>query len=333
MTPPLIVPVGGFLGSGKTTLILEAARRLRARNVKTAVVVNDQGGALVDHSWARTQGLPAHEVTGGCFCCRFTDLRDALHHVHDAQVIFAEPVGSCTDIANTVLRPLERFYPVAPFTVLVDDDAVNLYGHDDSDLSYLFHKQLEEADLVCLSKIDQGVPSFPAAHRISSRTGEGIDPWLADVLSSLPSTRKTIDVDYVRYGRAESALGWMNARGQFAADPPVSPAQVIGPLLDAIATRLDAASLPLIHLKAIIHAETGYVKAALSRNGGDPEIEGDLTASPSTNHHVLINLRALAEPFELERITREAAQIPAGHWLSFHIDAFRPNPPTRPALP
>ena len=39
---PVIVMVGGFLGAGKTTLILAAAQLLQRRGVRVGVVLNDQ---------------------------------------------------------------------------------------------------------------------------------------------------------------------------------------------------------------------------------------------------------------------------------------------------
>ena len=54
---PLIVIVGGFLGSGKTSLILAAARLLEQRGLRCAVILNDQGNELVDTRHADAQGL------------------------------------------------------------------------------------------------------------------------------------------------------------------------------------------------------------------------------------------------------------------------------------
>ena len=45
---PWIVIVGGFLGAGKTSLILTAAGILEKRGVRSAIVLNDQGAELVD---------------------------------------------------------------------------------------------------------------------------------------------------------------------------------------------------------------------------------------------------------------------------------------------
>ena len=116
----------GFLGAGKTTLILAAARILAERGVKCAAILNDQAGDLVDSAFVEAQGVATGEVTGGCFCCRFSDLMDSLDQVRAIApgVIFIEPVGSCTDLSATILQPLKgefgQQYRLAPLTVMVD---------------------------------------------------------------------------------------------------------------------------------------------------------------------------------------------------------------------
>ena len=61
-TPPVLAIVGGMLGAGKTSLILEAARRLSARGLRPAMVTNDQGRGLVDTALALGGGGPGGEV-------------------------------------------------------------------------------------------------------------------------------------------------------------------------------------------------------------------------------------------------------------------------------
>ncbi len=148
-TRPWIVLIGGFLGAGKTTLLLAAAKELAMRGLRSAVILNDQGEALVDTEYASLQGLATGEVTGGCFCCKFSELVRVMGKLreHSPNVIFAEPVGSCTDISATILHPLHEyseFYRVAPFTVLVDPKRAESMLRDDADpdLSFLFRKQL-----------------------------------------------------------------------------------------------------------------------------------------------------------------------------------------------
>src|SRR4029079_15264365 len=182
---PTLVIVGGLLGAGKTTLAIEAARRLTATGRRVGLVTNDQGSRLVDTALSRVAHVPVREVAGGCFCCRLSDLLRATDSLarHAPEVIFAEPVGSCLDLAATVLRPILRDeaarFRVAPLTVVVDPArAHQLADTPDSDLAYLFRHQLEEADIVCFSKADNGVAP-PAAegvagHFLSARTGAGV---------------------------------------------------------------------------------------------------------------------------------------------------------------
>src|ERR1700761_1367952 len=91
---PTIVVVGGFLGAGKTSMILSAAQRLERRGTRCAVLLNDQGIELVDTRLTELHEVAAREVTGGCFCCRFSDLVAAIESLRELrpEVIFAEPV-------------------------------------------------------------------------------------------------------------------------------------------------------------------------------------------------------------------------------------------------
>src|SRR6201996_7093012 len=193
-TKPWIVLVGGFLGAGKSTLILAAARELEKRGLRSAMVWNDQGTDLVDTRYAALSGMQSGEVTGGCFCCRLSQLIDAIDDLraYAPNVIFAEPVGSCTDLSATVLRPLLDYsdiYQLSPLTVLVDPSRARsmLAADADPDMRFLFDKQLLEADLVCFTKSDL-YPDYPeteAAHvrQLSAKSGQGVAAWLNEVLS------------------------------------------------------------------------------------------------------------------------------------------------------
>ena len=100
--------VGGFLGSGKTTAIIQAARLLVAQGKRVGIVTNDQGKYLVDTAFFRAENFPTVEVTGGCFCCNYDDLEARLRQLQQSawpDVIFAESVGSCADIVATVVKP------------------------------------------------------------------------------------------------------------------------------------------------------------------------------------------------------------------------------------
>lgn len=336
---PLLVFVGGFLGAGKTTLILAGARELERRGFRTAVILNDQGDSLVDTQLARTLGHAAGEVTGGCFCCRFSRLMqvaDELRSRHP-HVIFAEPVGSCTDISATTLQPIRGAFPgdyqLAPFTVLVDPArARTLMAPDaDADLAFLFRKQLDEADLVCFTKSDLylDTPELPgtSARHVSAKTGQGVAAWLDELLSGeLAAGGRVLDIDYEQYARAEASLAWLNLEATLELELPQSPAMMLGPLLDRLDEQLTAARIPIVHLKATDETHEGFVKAAVCANGQAPSVEGALDASPAHQHRLLVNLRAAAPPERVRRIV-EAEIERLGGVTHLRISCFQPAAP------
>ena len=286
---PWVVLVGGFLGSGKTTLILAAARELQQRGLRSAMIWNDQGQDLVDSRYAALSGVRSGEVTGGCFCCRLSQLVEAIDGLRAfaPDVIFAEPVGSCTDLSATVLRPLLEYseaYQLAPLTVLVDPlRAREMLAQDaDPDMRFLFTKQLQEADLVCFTKSDlyPDHPELGLAHarRLSSKAGQGIAAWLNEVLSgTIAGGDQVLEIDYAEYARAEASLAWLNLRALFEPEQMVSPAMLLGPLLDDLDRALTAAKIPIAHLKAIVTSTAGFLKAAICGNGQEPIVEGTWT--------------------------------------------------------
>src|ERR1041385_7527371 len=81
------IMVGGFLGAGKTTAILQLAQNLHSEGTRVGLITNDQSFGLVDTALLSSQGLPVEEITGGCFCCRFnsrseehtSELQSRLH--------------------------------------------------------------------------------------------------------------------------------------------------------------------------------------------------------------------------------------------------------------
>jgi hypothetical protein len=338
--PPIIVLIGGFLGAGKTTLILAAARELQRRGLRSAAILKDQGLDLVDTRLAAANGIDTDQVVGGCFCCRFSDLvQSALRlREHSPDVIFAEAVGSCTDICATTLHPLKlsysREFGVSPFTVLVDpQQAQSLAAGDaDTEWSFLFHKQIEEADLICLNKVDRhsDFPDLRGAplRYISALTGEGVPEWLDEILAGeAPAGARILDIDYERYARAEASLAWLNCRAALELETPLSPAVVVGPLLEGLDEALSAAGLQIAHLKIMDDAPSGYVKAAITRNREEPSAQGMLDASPSVIHELLLNVRAAGDPETLRLLVEQQLGAIPGTVELQSMECFRPSPP------
>lgn len=337
---PLLALVGGFLGAGKTTLLLRAAAMLRERGARGAMITNDQGGALVDTRLAEGAGIPTGEVAGGCYCCRFSELVESAGRLlaYEPDVIFAEPVGSCIDIAATTLRPLSALYGdrfrLAPFTVLADPAKARELLAPDADpaLAYLFRNQLAEADLVCLTKSDLRceTPELPGGFtlRLSARSGEGVATWLKEILEgSRVAAARTLDVDYQVYADAEAALAWLNWQAALESRRALSPALVVGPLLDDLDRMLSECGAVIAHLKILDETRPGTVKAAICRNGDEPAVEGALFARPSRKHELLVNLRARAAPEQLSLVIERAAGRLPGKVSVAVCECFSPAPP------
>ncbi len=337
---PWLVMVGGFLGAGKTTLIRAAAQLLIAGGYRVAAILNDQGADLVDTAFLRGNGLHAGQVTGGCFCCRFSDLMAAADDLaaHRPAVIFAEPVGSCTDLSATILQVLRRDhrdrFRLAPLTVVVDPaQARSAHGADaDPDAAFLFRNQVAEADLICFSKCDRetDLPDLPAAapvRRTSALSGWGVGAWLHEIFSGqIAPGGVTLEIDYARYAQAEAALGWLNYRVRLDFQEPLRPAAVVGPLVEAFDLELRRAGVKIVHLKALDEAESGYVKVAVTGRD-EPAVEGQLDASPAWGHELLVNLRAAAEPERIGAIMARAAAGLPGRKSGERMECFRPAPP------
>ena len=204
---PLLALVGGFLGAGKTTLIARAVARLQAMGLRCAVVSNDQSVGLIDSTAARTlAGAAVGEVTGACFCCKLDELAGVVERLRTEErpdVILCEPVGSCTDLMSTVIRPLEQIYRmevrITPFTVVVDGRrALSAFGGGRrkkdfaKDVGYIFRKQVEEAEILFINKAETLTEAergkvraaldkeFPGKQiRFGSAKGdEGVGEWL-----------------------------------------------------------------------------------------------------------------------------------------------------------
>jgi hypothetical protein len=341
MGPSILAIVGGMLGAGKTTLILEAARRLMRRGLRPAIVTNDQGRDLVDTALAWASGARVGEVAGGCLCCRLSDLlraTDALAAL-PADIVFAEPVGSCTDLAATVLRPLMRDEPerfrIAPLTVLVDPVRARALAQPgaDPDLAFLFRQQLAEADIICAAKADEAVDLPPlesiVSHRLSAWTGDGVDAWLDRVLGEdvAPGALPLVTLDYRRYAAAEAALAWLNWHARMQLEVPLAPSMLVGVLADRLERELSRTGLAVAHVKVLDQTESGYVRVSLCGDGRAPIVDGVLDASPAVRHQLLVNARVVGDPEVLSRVVGECLRALGGHVELERKEAFRPAPP------
>jgi len=349
MTIPIIL-VGGFLGAGKTTLLLAAAQRLAERGVRVGLVTNDQGENLVDTALARHDRFAVAEVSGGCFCCRYPDMVNSLIDLcrrASPDVILAEPVGSCTDLVATVIRPLLHqhadLFRLAPLTVAVDP--LRVPEHFLPEIDYLIRQQVAEADLVVLTKQDLplaaehgktissqlmrhgGLRLFP----LSAKTGAGIDEWLDTVLTTAGSADRKLDIDYRIYAAGEAALGWLNASGKVSANQPFSAANWVQYLLQMMDNSLCLHRGVIAHIKVYVSTPEAEYKASLMQSQG--QISWDLRPDSATSNELAftLNARVQAAPDLLDTVVRsvlhELSPQPDFDVEFTNYECFQPSAP------
>ncbi len=357
------IMIGGFLGAGKTTAVGKLAQHLTQNSVRVGLITNDQAGGLVDTKLLRSQGFATEEIAGGCFCCRFNTLVDAAGKLTQStrpDVFIAEPVGSCTDLVATVTYPLRRMYGdnflIAPLSVLVDPIrarrvfGLEAGGNFSSKVVYIFKKQLEEADVIVISKCDllstdhyqelETVLSteFPHARifGISSRHQTGLDAWFNYITSSEQEARSTMAVDYDVYADGEALLGWLNATVSLSAKEEFDANDFLKALAGEVQRRLIQQDAEIAHFKMTFSPDDSLsgelASINLVRNDHVPEI-GMALEEPTNSGQLIINLRAETAPDDLAKIMRDSLEIIADKFASLsakveHEEHFRPGRPT-----
>lgn len=345
--------VGGFLGSGKTTAIIQAAKALMQRGQRVGVVTNDQGKYLVDTAFVRLADVPAVEVTGGCFCCNYADLDerlDVLAHSAQPDVIFAESVGSCADVVATVLKPLmdlktEQVSP-ASLSVFTDGRLLLRRLRDQpmpfsEDVMYIFDKQIEEAGLVVVNKADLLQPdrvdevlalvgrAYPGKTVLmqDSRTPRGVEGWLTLLDAGeglLPE--QSLAIDYVRYGRGEAQLAWLDEQVNFISSTDEALPALKG-MIETVLAALKKQRASIGHLKFILDGEEGAVKLSFPTLD-EPAWEEQLPVRLGKSVRVLVNARVEMNAKALRMLFSESLAQLDGQVEEVSVDYFHPRQPT-----
>ncbi len=361
MRPIRFVMIGGFLGAGKTTAVARLARYFISKGQRVGLVTNDQAYDLVDTRSLRAQGFEVGEVPGACFCCKFDELiatTEKLSAEEQPDVIITEPVGSCTDLVATVIEPLRHLhgdrFEIAPLSVLLKPEHGRRILVDGStrgvapQAEYIFVKQIEEAELVVVNKIDKLSPAeveqlvesvetrFPGKKVLaaSSLTGAGFDA-LSSILSEQTSRQsKRLEIDYDRYAAGEAELGWLNCtlqvtgRGKPAEKFPLD--QLLLAVLEKCGKALAASDAEIAHFKLMGLADGRTAVANLVDSAA--EVELSLASNLETSSvEVVVNARVATDPDFLEQTVRTVA---AGLGELFPVEAqvinmqcFRPSRP------
>ena len=320
--------IGGFLGSGKTTAIIGAARYLAHQGLRVGVITNDQGRHLVDTAIMRAENLPAMEVTGGCFCCNFDDLNQRLAQLvdmHQPQVVFAESVGSCADVVATVVKPLLKLdiASVKPssFSVFSDIRLLRrfLLGQEmpfSEDINYIFTQQIEEAGLLIINKTDllpvhevkqvqklakAAYPKKPIFSQ-NSMLDADIKEWIEALQNDrFPLPDQSLDIDYVRYARGEGKMVWLDREYRLNADEKEMPA-LLSKILSNWQKVIVEHKWNSGHIKVILRTDYTSLKLSLAQSGSSQSTDFSEQIRNIKTDQVEMLLNVLIEG-ELEQVS------------------------------
>jgi Ni2+-binding GTPase involved in maturation of urease and hydrogenase len=343
-----LIFLGGFLGSGKTTTFLRLAHDFVRRGKRVGILTNDQGQDLVDTQLFRVSGYDTQDVRGGCFCCRLDDFireAEALTAKLKPDFLFAEPVGSCTDLVATVVRPLRRLRPndfdIGPFTVVVDPIRVGnvLSPQGKATLSekvtYIYKLQQMEASAIAVNKIDLLSSEelsqitdllqsqFPRQHilRYSARTGQAFDDianWLLGRNSE--AVPESPEIDYDLYAAGEAELAWFDASLQICAPHPIDMDEALMKLGSLIERRMSVVQLEIAHVKLFLRAGERACSLSILGGGARPELFRRAGTS-AVSFQLLVNARVATRPDTLKGIMEHCLQL----WVDM-LDASASRP-------
>lgn len=184
------------------------------------------------------------------------------------------------------------------------------------DAAYIYKKQLEESDIILLSKSDvlkreetavlrqRLSDAFPGATVLSAsaQTGEGMDKWIEAVMSRQDAGKRLLEIDYDTYAHGEAVLGWLNGTLQLHG---VSDDwdDFLKTLMKGFAVKFDEAGCAVGHVKVI--AENGKRFAVGNLTGKQDTLSLRGSAGAGEDLKLIINARVETTPELLDQMVRE----------------------------
>ncbi|MBR6353494.1 MAG: hypothetical protein IKS25_05145 [Oscillospiraceae bacterium] len=324
----------GFLGAGKTTMMMALTRYYSEHYGKAAMISNDLGAGvlLADHRLAQLDGCSASQITDECICFCHDVLTDLLNarYAEGCELVVSDIPGFGVGAQEHVYHGLTENYPgqfsLAPFTVLIEPrNLALLRGGQAGDMGFILDAQLREADLIVLNKCDlldaetrDASLAWLAARypwteqlAVSAKSGEGLDA-LCRALREKDASMRHPEIDY-EADDLQNAMGslseyYLQYRALVCCETFDGNAYLTE-LAEAIRAAVRAAGYEVPHLKLLAWGPEGdFGKADLL--GVDRPIELPRRfAAPCTDLAVLLNTSAACPDEVLNRLLGEAVKV------------------------
>lgn len=331
-----IMVVSGFLGSGKTTSMLALANYIDSNIGKASIIVNDLGSNLVDTKYSLKMNKSITEIPSGCICYQMDNVINKLYNIEKKEkpnIIISDIPGCGVGALDHVYHKLNKDYSdhfeLVPFTVIVDPERLKILidiknaeiMNINKELSYLMIKQLEEADLIVLNKIDliseleieknlnflKSLYPNTTIIPISAKYNKNIDIFANYILNNT-SQLKNIEIEQEKFVNAENLLSWYNRRISIITEKPIDINKYAEELMNLIKEKLIEKRANTLHFKIFAHNiedhQEDYLKYSLI--GTDHNIEFDNKMKNITNKiSLVINMRSIIQSEELYKIINE----------------------------
>ncbi|HEX74337.1 MAG TPA: GTP-binding protein [Dehalococcoidia bacterium] len=291
--------IGGFYGVGKTTTIMELGKKVSQEGKQVAIISNDKGAINVDGEMIRRLGFEAEEITGGCICFYLDHLGyiiDTITERFVPDVLFIEPVAYFlpSNLYDAFEKKFGETVDLAPVIILVDAPRLLSYQGHVEELPFPESRQIEDAEVVVINKMDMVVPDqLPAIRTIiqhvnprarlimmSAKTGMGLDELSSVVLQGrhefLPVVTMTVFKTFVR---SLTEIGERGERYAIEVERSLSLSEVkdfLSHLLMGIAEKVTSLEGEINHIKAIISDENFFLKASLVSLYQEVDFAGDM---------------------------------------------------------
>lgn len=324
--------IGGGLGAGKTRAIARLAAMAGKEGSRARLLNRDHGTGHVDPVWLRSLGFEAAEVPGVGTLGKPDPLMEAMGRlVGEGQVdlLLAEEAGSRANLKPTVVEPLRRqsdpAHRVGPLSVVVDPGrASRIFKLESGDLVspglvQLFRRQLAEADLVVLSKVDLLSSQRRAELRraletecpgaevleVSALTGEGFATWLGRLTCE---TRWVARPTHGEAADSDTPLAWLNCSARLSSKKYFEADALLRRLSGRLRDNLRREGVEVERLKIALAPDDNLGEIPVAhwvRHQKEPESPATLP-EPIDSGRLILNLRAEGEPDILNEAVNDA---------------------------